>query len=44
MFYGEQKLSKQNETALQAVKREKALATVKETVKDMKLGKFYCIV
>ena len=35
MFYGVQKVSLKHETALQAVKRAKAL----DTVKEMKLGK-----
>ena len=37
IFYGSQKLSKKNETALQALKRTKALQSIKETEK--KIGK-----
>ena len=37
IFYGAQKLAQTNETALQAVKRVKALQSVKETQK--KIGK-----
>ena len=36
-FYGKSKVSKTNETALQAVKRAKAMDTIKQT----KIGRYY---